>query len=75
MRPLLNRLLVIIAGTLLAVAGSSAAFAQEKASARISPELLEKIRKSNSECFACHSEEGLKNPPRQDMDLAKLRSL
>ena len=75
MRPLLNKLLVVIAGTLLAVAGASGAFAQEKTNARISPELLEKIRKSNSECFACHSEEGLKNPPRQDMDLAKLRSL
>ncbi|MBM3556980.1 MAG: hypothetical protein FJX47_15660, partial [Alphaproteobacteria bacterium] len=37
------------------------------------PALLEKIRKSNAECFSCHSEAGLKNPPREGMDLEKLR--
>jgi len=75
MRLLLNKLMVVITGVLVAVAGLTGAQAQEKTSARMTPELLEKIRKSNSECFACHSEAGLKNPPRPDLDLAKLRTL
>ena len=25
---------------------------------------IEKIRASNAECYACHTEAGLKNPPR-----------
>lgn len=51
--------------------------AQEKTSALMKPELLEKIRKANNECFACHSEDGLKKPPQTtaDMDLSKLRLL
>ena len=71
----LNRLLVVVTGVLIAVGGLGVALAQEKSSARMSPELLEKLRKANNECFACHSEEGLKNPPRPDMDLARLRTL
>ncbi|OAN53975.1 hypothetical protein A6A05_09185 [Magnetospirillum moscoviense] len=50
----------------------SPAWAQGDAKS-INPELLEKIRKSNAECFACHSEAGLKNPPLPGLDLAKLR--
>jgi formate-dependent nitrite reductase cytochrome c552 subunit len=34
---------------------------------------LEKNRKDNAECLACHSAAGLKNPPRADLDLAKLK--
>lgn len=37
------------------------------------PELLEKVRRANAECLACHSEAGVKNPPRPGMDLARLR--
>lgn len=39
----------------------------------IDPELLEKIRRSNAECFSCHTEAGLKHPPRTDLDLVKLK--
>lgn len=36
------------------------------------PAVLEKNRKANEACFACHSEFGFKNPPRTDMDMEKL---
>jgi hypothetical protein len=39
----------------------------------VDPALLEKIRRSNAECFACHTEAGLKNPPQPGLDLAKLK--
>ena len=35
----------------------------------------EKVREANAECFACHSEAGLHAPPRDDLDLKKLRGL
>lgn len=35
---------------------------------------MAKIRASNAECYACHSEQGFKSPPRADLDLAKLRA-
>jgi cytochrome c551/c552 len=38
----------------------------------IDPAIAEKNRKANEACFACHSEFGLKNPPRTDMDMKKL---
>lgn len=44
-----------------------------KGAAPTDPALVEKIRKSNAECYACHTEQGVKAPPRADMDLAKLR--
>jgi hypothetical protein len=36
------------------------------------PAVLEKNRKANEACYTCHSEFGLKNPPRTDMDMKKL---
>jgi len=41
----------------------------------VDPDLPNKIRAWNAECYSCHSEEGLKNPPRDDMDLEKLSEL
>ena len=41
----------------------------------VDPDLPEKIRKWNAECYACHSETGLKNPPRDDLDLEELAGL
>lgn len=38
------------------------------------PEELAKIQAANGECLQCHSEAGLKKPPKQGMDLKKLRS-
>lgn len=40
--------------------------------APIDPAVLEKNRKANEACYTCHSEFGLKNPPRKDMDMKKL---
>jgi hypothetical protein len=39
------------------------------------PEMLEKIRVANDECFSCHSETGLKKPPKAGMDLVKLKDM
>lgn len=39
------------------------------------PELPAKIRKWNADCLSCHSEEGVKNPPRAGMDLKLLATL
>lgn len=39
------------------------------------PEMLAKIQKKNAECLACHSEEGIKKPPKEGLDLKKLRGL
>lgn len=33
------------------------------------PEELVKIRAANGECLACHSEAGLKKPPKEGLDL------
>ncbi len=38
-----------------------------------SSEALVKIRAANGECLKCHSEAGLKAPPKEGMDLKKLR--
>ncbi len=63
---------------LLFLALSGPLLAEVKTSALMTPELLEKVRKENSECFACHSAEGLKTLPQDRLansDIAKLRSL
>lgn len=39
------------------------------------PELPAKIRKWNADCLSCHSEAGLKNPPRAGMDMVLLAKL
>ena len=41
----------------------------------VDPELPAKIKKWNDDCLSCHSEEGVKNPPRAGMDLKLLASL
>lgn len=38
----------------------------------VDPELPQKIKKWNSDCLSCHSEEGVRNPPRKGMDLQVL---
>lgn len=59
----------------LAVFSASALSAETEEPKGPTPQMQEKIRKANDECFACHSEAGLKNPPREGMDLKKLRGL
>ena len=44
-------------------------------SAPLTPEQLEKQKLANGECFACHSEAGLQKPPKEGLDLKKLRGL
>ena len=41
----------------------------------VPPAQQEKNRQANAECFACHSPEGLKAPPKDGLDLQKLRGL
>ena len=40
-----------------------------------SSEQLGKTRQAHAECFACHSPEGFKAPPKEGLDLGKLRGL
>ena len=65
-------LAVIIAAAVLS--GSGLAAETIKGAAPTDPALIEKIRKSNAECIACHTEAALKAPPRADMDLEKLKT-
>jgi len=69
MRPIAVLLLVV--ATL--AAGATSAAAQTKGAAPSDPALVAKIRASNAECYACHSEQGLSAPPRAGLDLEKLR--
>lgn len=59
----------------LVLGWSSLASAEGEAKAPVNPELLEKIRASNAECYGCHTGAGVAHPPRADMDMAKLRNL
>jgi len=65
----------MIGGLVFLALVNTSALAQSPGGVGPSPEALEKIRKANEECFACHSAEGLKNPPKEGMDLKKLRAL
>ena len=55
---------------LLALMAAPLAFADEPPP---SPEELVKIQAANGKCLACHSEAGLKKPPKEGLDLKKLR--
>ncbi|MBI5164086.1 MAG: hypothetical protein HY985_09315 [Magnetospirillum sp.] len=66
--------MTVVAGFCLALLLAGPVQAQTDAKP-IDPELIEKIRKANAECFACHTEGGLKAPPVAGMDMAKLADL
>ena len=70
----LHKILAIIAALLFATAIILPAHAQDKP-ATMSPAQLEKNRKANLECFACHSEAGLHQLPKEGLDVAKLKGL
>ena len=72
MRSASPSLFAAFALALFAAALGAANAADVKGAAPTDPALIEKIRTSNAECYACHTEAGLKNPPRADMDLAAL---
>ncbi len=77
MRSFLHQMCKVVSRLLLLFVVALPLQAQDKTSALMTPELLEKVRKSNNECFACHSTEGLKNPPQTSvpMDMVKLRAM
>ena len=56
---------------LLALAVTAPAFADDPPP---TPEALAKIRAANGECLKCHSEAGLKQPPKEGLDIKKLRN-
>lgn len=68
---------MLLQATTLAIAATlgftSPAFASEEKPQ--TPEMREKIRKINAGCLSCHSEDGLKHPPKEGLDLKKLRGL
>lgn len=59
------------AAVLLAFLAAPAAFAEDSPP---TPEELVKIRAANDACLTCHSEAGLKKPPKEGLDLKKLRN-
>ncbi len=72
MRSFLKQALVVVASLLLT---ALPVHAQDKpAAASISAEQLAKNKTANDECFACHSEQGLKTP-HEGVDLNKLKGL
>lgn len=75
MRRFFSSALVSFAGLVFGLALFSSAYAQDKPVTGISAEQLEKNRKANLECFACHSEAGLHAPPKEGLDLKKLKGL
>ncbi len=54
------------AAVLLAFLAAPAAFAEDSPP---TPEELVKIRAANDACLTCHSEAGLKKPPKEGLDL------
>ncbi|MGE5387051.1 MAG: cytochrome c3 family protein [Betaproteobacteria bacterium] len=67
-----NRMLCAGATCLALVLAPALAKAQSEGP---SPEALEKNRLKNAECLACHSEAGIQHPPKEGLDLKKLRGL
>ena len=61
-----------ISGIALLILFSANSFAADEPKGP-SPEVAAKNQKANEACFACHSEEGVKHPPQEGMDLKKLR--
>jgi len=57
---------------LLSITGGWAIQSLASDATAIDPAVAEKNRKANEACFSCHSEFGFKNPPRTDIDMAKL---
>ncbi len=74
MRLMLHQMFVVATGLLLLAGVALPVYAQDQP-AIVAPEQLEKNHHANDECFACHSEQGLKKPPRDGLDVQKLRAL
>jgi predicted CXXCH cytochrome family protein len=66
------RQVVVAVTALLATAIAAAAFAATEAPSN-EDALEEQVRRENAQCFDCHTEEGVKNPPRPGLNLEKLK--
>lgn len=51
------------------------AFSQTTGAVPPDPALVEKVKQANAQCFSCHTRAALIYPPRQDMDMEKLKLL
>ena len=71
----LHKILALNAALLFATAIIFPAQAQDKPAPALTPEQIEKIAKANNACLACHSEAGIAHPPKEGLDLKKLRGL
>lgn len=71
----LKNTLAMVAGFLLVTAVIPPAQAQDKPATPLTTEQIEKVAKANNECLACHSEAGIAHPPKEGLDLKKLRGL
>ncbi len=71
----LARLTAVVAviGALMGM--SSWALAADSGSGDADADAAKKAQQERAECLTCHSAQGLQNPPRQGMDLAKLGEL
>jgi hypothetical protein len=69
----LTTFLCLVALLSFVVLPAGAVMADTQGAAPTDPALVEKIKKSNDECYACHSEQGLAHLPRTDIDVQKLR--
>ena len=70
--------IAIVAAMMLALAGIAAGARAQDDDFDVGaadPDLPLKIKKWNGDCVACHSEQGVANPPREGLDLAKLANL
>lgn len=72
---LILRVLVAIIAPCLTPVTALADEADEFSLGEVDPDLPNKIRKWNADCLSCHSEQGVKAPPRQGMDLKLLATL
>lgn len=61
------------AGIIILIIGSSGAPAFGGSDAAIDTATIEKNRKANEACYACHSAAGIARPPRPGLDLARLK--
>lgn len=68
-------LLVLCVGMTVSPVPSLADDADDFGLGEVDPDLPNKIKKWNADCLSCHSEEGVKNPPRKGMDLKLLATL
>ena len=72
----ITRMALVALWSLFLMTGSAVSSAQEKTALPTTPPIPEKTRLANQECFACHSEEGMKNlPVKEGIDTVKLKGL